>query len=140
MSHPRVRDVMTRDPVTVEVDEDLDLADVLMRLTRVRHLPVLEGGRLVGLVSHRDLVRFESDQLDGGAAAERQQMRRWAKAGWIMTRGVQQVEPDMSLLEAARLMLEHKYGCLPVVEQGRLVGILTESDFVALVVRQLEGR
>lgn len=131
---------MTREPVTLEVDEDLDLADVLMRLARIRHLPVLDHGRLVGLVSERDLLRVQSDQMDDSAAAERQQMRRWVKAGWIMTRGVQEVEPDMPLVEAAQLMLEHKYGCLPVVEEGRLVGILTEADFVALAIRQLEGR
>jgi CBS domain-containing protein len=137
MAQPRVRDVMTRDPVTLQVDEDLDLADMLMRLARIRHLPVLDQGRLVGLVSARDLLRAQAGE--DASAEEQQDMRRWVKAGWIMTRGIQEVEPDMPLLEAAQLMLEHKYGCLPVVEGGKLVGILTESDFVARTVRELEG-
>jgi CBS domain-containing membrane protein len=139
MPQLRVRDVMTREPVTLDVDEDLDLAEVLMRLARIRHLPVLEGGRLVGLVSERDLLRAQVGQLEDATDEERKQMQRWVKAGWVMTRSIQEVEPDMSLLEAAQLMHEHKYGCLPVVEGGGLVGILTEADFVAFAIRELES-
>jgi CBS domain-containing membrane protein len=139
MAQLLVRDLMTRDPVTLDEGEDLDLADRLMRLARIRHLPVLEDGRLVGLVSERDLLRAQAEQLAGATEDERRKMSRWVKAGWIMTRELQQVEPDMPLLEAAQLMHENKYGCLPVVEGGKLVGILTEADFVALAIRELES-
>ncbi|MFW6067531.1 MAG: CBS domain-containing protein [Myxococcota bacterium] len=138
MPQLRVRDVMTADPVTLEEDEDLDLASQLMSLARIRHLPVVKEGRVVGIVSERDLLRAQASRLDEGSAEERQAMNRWVKAGWVMTRGVQQVEPEMPLLEAARLMRTHKYGCLPVVEQGRLVGILTEADFLDYAIQQLE--
>jgi len=56
-----------------------------------------------------------------------------------MNRAVTGVDPDVDLVEAGRHLLEHKHGCLPVVEAGNLVGLVTEADFVALALRQLEG-
>ncbi|MFW5876006.1 MAG: CBS domain-containing protein [Myxococcota bacterium] len=138
MAELKVRDLMTVDPVTLEQDEDLDLADQLMRLGRIRHLPVVQEGRVVGIISERDLLRTQAGQLDGASADERLEMKRWVKAGWVMTRDVQEVGPDTALLEAAHLMRDRKYGCLPVVEEGRLVGILTEADFVDHVIHELE--
>jgi CBS domain-containing protein len=88
-------------------------------------------GQLVGLVTHRDLLR---------SAMSRD--RRSTTAGDIMTRDPEAVRPSTSLVRAARLMLEKKFGCLPVVEHdNRLVGIITESDFVrfaADVVQDLD--
>lgn len=138
MSMIRVRDLMTSDPVTLQEDEDLDLADQLMNLARIRHLPVVNEGRVVGLVSERDLLRAQAGLLGDASSQEQQEMKRWVKAGWVMTRDLQEVEPDMPLLEAALIMRKHKYGCLPVVEGGELVGILTEADFVEHAIRELE--
>lgn len=139
MAQLRVRDLMTPNPVTLEEDEDLDLANQLMQLARIRHLPVLNHGRLVGLVSERDLLRAQASRLDDPPPDEQRAMNRWVKAGWIMTREVQDVDPEMPLVEAAQLMHDKKYGCLPVVEKGKLVGILTEADFVQFAIRQLES-
>jgi CBS domain-containing protein len=126
-----VGDFMTRELVTVNESDDLALAESMLRLGGIRHLPVVSQGRLVGLVTHRDLLR---------SAATRD--RRSTTAGDIMTRDLEAVRPETSLVRAARLMLEKKFGCLPVVESsGRLVGIITESDFVrfaADVVQDLD--
>lgn len=126
-----VGDFMTRELVTVNESDDLALAENMLRLGGIRHLPVVREGRLVGLVTHRDLLR---------SAMSRD--RRSTTAGDIMTRELESVRPDTSLVRAARLMLEKKFGCLPVVEgSGRLVGIITESDFVrfaADVVQDLD--
>jgi CBS domain-containing protein len=138
MAQLKVRDLMTTDVVTLEEDEDLDLANQLMRLARIRHLPVLRDGQLVGLISSRDLMRAQASQLAEASPNQQKAMDLWVKAGWIMTDGVQTVEPEMPLIEAARIMHTHKFGCLPVVEQGQLKGILTESDFVRFAIRTLE--
>lgn len=126
-----VGDFMTRELVTVNEGDDLALAESMLRLGGIRHLPVVRQGQLVGLVTHRDLLR---------SAMSRD--RRSTTAGDIMTRDPEAVRPSTSLVRAARLMLEKKFGCLPVVERdNRLVGIITESDFVrfaADVVQDLD--
>ena len=117
-----VADFMTKDLVTVRESDDLALAESLLRLGGIRHLPVVKGGRLVGLLTHRDVLR--SGQSGRPSA-------RTLLVSEIMTRELTTVRPGMGLSQAARLMLERKFGCLPVCdEQGRLVGIVTEADFV----------
>lgn len=138
MSQLRVRDLMTTDVVTLEEDEDLDLASQLMQLTRVRHLPVVRDGHLVGLVTNRDLLHAQASRIAEPSPDQRKAMNTWVKASWIMTKGVQTVEPDTPLIEAAHTMGEKKFGCLPVVEGDKLVGILTEGDFLRYVIRTLE--
>ena len=132
MSALTVRDLMSREPITLSEHDPLEKADELMQTGHFRHLPVVEEGRLVGLLTHRDMTRV------GAHTESPTPMNRWTEAGWVMTRDVRAIEPDIPLLEAANLMLDQKYGCLPVVEDGKLVGILTESDFVAYVARQLQ--
>lgn len=126
-----VGDFMTRELVTVNEGDDLALAESMLRLSGIRHLPVVRHGVLVGLLTHRDLLRSAVDHD-----------RRSTTAADAMTRDPEAVRPETSLVRAARLMLEKKFGCLPVVDRdGRLVGIITESDFVrfaADVVQDLD--
>ena len=134
MSVMYVRDLMTRDVVSAQPGDSLARLRNLMIDRDVRHMPVTEGeGNLVGLVSQRDLLRNhlieQTDVPDfiEDALLERLLVRE------VMTTGVVSVEPDSDIREAAQIMFENKYGCLPVVEGNRLVGILTESDFVRLM-------
>lgn len=129
----KVRDLMSPNPVTLDDDAPLARAQDLMRTGHFRHLPVVSGGRLVGLITHRDLARETGPEPDPAVS-------RWTKAGWVMTRNVRTIEPDRTAIEAGELMLESHYGCLPVLEEGRIVGILTEADFVRWVVKALRDR
>jgi CBS domain-containing protein len=126
-----VGDFMTRDLVTVKEADDLALAESILRLGGIRHLPVVRDGRLTGLLTQRDLLR--------SAARQGPQTTR---ASDIMVRQVIAVRPDTSLVQAAKIMLANKFGCLPITEEdGKLVGIITESDFVrfaADVVQDLD--
>jgi CBS domain-containing protein len=128
-----VADFMSKDLVTVRGSDDLALAESLLRLGGIRHLPVVEGGKLVGLLTQRDLLRSGTS---GTPAARGTAVRE------AMTPGPLTVRPATSLVQAARTMLERKFGCLPVCDDdGRLVGIVTEADFVrfaADVARDLE--
>jgi CBS domain-containing protein len=119
-----VGELMTRELVTLKETQNLALADELLRLHRIRHLPVVREGKLVGLITHRDLLKAASQK---GADPARQPL--WAAD--IMNREVRTVRPEMPLRNAVRVMLDNKFGCLPVVgENSILLGILTEADLV----------
>ncbi|HEY6299698.1 MAG TPA: CBS domain-containing protein [Candidatus Binatus sp.] len=138
MKELKVRDVMTGDPTTLKRNDKLTLADDIMRLGRVRHLPVLDddGQSLAGIVTQRDLFRDALAQALGyGRHAQRKILDTLAVKD-VMATDVVTIKPDAPLVEAAKLLTERKIGCLPVVENGRLVGILTEGDFVALIARR----
>jgi CBS domain-containing protein len=128
-----VADFMSRDLVTVRESDDLALAESLLRLGGIRHLPVVRDRKLVGLVTQRDVLR--SGEADGPS-------ERTLQVAQIMTRELTTTRPSTPLSHAARLMLERKCGCLPVCEDdGTLVGIVTEADFVrfaADVARDLD--
>jgi len=128
-----VADFMTRDLVTVREADDLALAESLLRLGGIRHLPVVRDRKLVGILSHRDVLR---SGISGKPAA------RETAVSEVMTREPTTIRPGLGLAHAARLLLERKFGCLPVCDDdGTLVGIVTEADFVrfaADVVRDLD--
>ncbi len=127
MGHRRVRDLMTSQVTTIYRREDLSVADFIMTLGRIRHIPVLDdNGSLCGIVTHRDLIfHVLSSALTEGKAANA------LPVSGAMTVDVVVISPDATLGDAAELMIEKKIGCLPVVENGELVGMLTETDFVA---------
>ncbi len=131
MSAMRVRDLMTANVYSLTVRDDLYAAQNLMDEHNIRHLPVVDDDvELVGLVTTRDLLRAASPRDDDLPIEMRQaRMHSESIAEW-MTEEVATVQPDDDLAEAARVLLENKFGCLPVVEGGRLAGILTEADFV----------
>ncbi|WP_257460810.1 CBS domain-containing protein [Archangium lipolyticum] len=127
-----VEELMTRDLVTLKEDDDVVRGDDLLAEYDIRHLPVVKDGRLVGLVSHRDLIRALA-RHERAPGTPPQQVRD------IMTRSVETLKPRSSVREAIHKMLDHKFGCVPVVEDGdRLVGILTETDLIRLAGKLLD--
>ena len=119
--------------VTVRPDARVEDAAALMRRRRIRHLPVVDaGGRLVGIVTDRDLrqVLFDPAILDRPDLARTLQSLTVRE---VMTWGVVTVRPDTDVREAARLMHERKIGALPVVDGGRVVGILTEGEVLRVL-------
>jgi CBS domain-containing protein len=134
----RVGDLMQREVATLQRNDKLTLADDVMRLGRIRHMPVIDEESdepVVGIVSQRDLFRGALTRAFGyGSVAQRKVMASLVVKE-VMSTPVETTTPGVALRDAARTMLEKKIGCLPVVEAGKLVGILTESDFVALFAR-----
>ncbi len=131
-----VRDAMSGTPKTLGRNDQLSLADDVMRAERIRHLPVLDDeGSLCGILSQRDMFRGALAQALGYGTAAQQKVLTMLRVKEVMTTDVITTRPDVPLTEAATTMLERKIGCLPVVDGVRLVGILTESDFVALAAR-----
>jgi CBS domain-containing protein len=136
----RVGEIMTREIAVLHEEENLELADSAMAKFRFRHLPVVEGDKLIGLVTERDLLRASISSLDRDHALKDDNLKRYYFIREIMTTDVATARPDTLLVDAAALMRERKLGCLPVTEaDGKLVGIITQGDFLALAVRFLES-
>lgn len=131
-SYQMVSHLMATDLFTVRPDDLIDLAASVMDWKHIRHVPVEDDdGRLVGLVSHRDLLRL----LSQGLLNKRSQP---VAVKEVMKRDLVTVAPDTPTLEALRIMRKSKVGCLPVVEQRRLIGIVTAYDFLALSAEIIE--
>src|SRR5262245_44244932 len=130
-----VRDCMTKDVVTLDPNDGLVTAEDVMRLGRIRHMPVVEDGELVGIVSQRDLFHSALVKALGYGTRATQKARESLLVKEAMTTSVTTTTADTPLADAAKLMLDGKIGCLPVLEGKRLVGILTESDFVKLATK-----
>lgn len=122
---------MTREPVTVAPSTSVAEAVESMHGHGIRHLPVLERGRLVGLLSDRDLCPALADADPAGSGA---------LVSDFMTPDPLTVGPRTSVDAAARLMTERKLGCLPVLEDGRLVGVVTKTDLLRALTELLGGR
>jgi acetoin utilization protein AcuB len=126
----RVRDSMTRDVVTLGPEASVAQAWALCREHRIRHIPIVEGGRLVGLVSDRDLRDASPPRGVGGEEA----VFGWASMRDIMTTDLVTIHPLDTIEHAAREIYERKIGCLPVVADGELVGIITSSDMMRALI------
>ena len=134
----RVSDLMSQDVATVGVADSCQEAVARMVRQKIRHLPVVErDGRLVGVVTDRDLRHrlFEPRVMKEIGTVSVDQILKTVPVKDIMSAPVVTVGPQDELETAARVMLEDKVGSLPVVENGRVVGIITETDLLRQIVR-----
>jgi CBS domain-containing membrane protein len=133
-------DLMTRELLTIGPDDVLESLEGQMTAFQFRHLPVVEGKKLVGLISHSDLLRLSSSMLSTSAPEENALLHR-LPASRIMQRELVTVRPSEPLANIAALMWQSRVGCVPVTEDdGTLVGIITEGDFVRLAYHFLTRR
>ena len=134
-----VRDLMSTDLVTLTEDETLADAQRCMARGRIRHLPVLRGRTLVGLLTHRDLLAASFSIFAEVDANEQRRIFGNVPVVEAMHRDVVTVPSTMAVSKAANILLDNKYGCLPVIEESaEMVGIVTEADFLRLTVRLLQ--
>ncbi len=136
--HMKVQDLMSTELVTLTEDETLAHAERCMDRGRIRHLPVVRNGKLVGLVTHRDLLAASFSLFADVDRDEQRRVFATIPVKELMHRDVVTVSPDLLVSEAARILLKNKFGCLPVVaDDDTLLGLITEADFLRLTVRLL---
>ena len=134
-----VRDLMSAELITVAPEDSVTHLYDLLDTHHIRHMPVVdEHGCLVGLVSHRDLVATALGELQDLPVTAQRNVLDAVRVADVMREDVETAGPELELRDAAYTLLEHKFGCLPVVEGDLLVGILTEADFVRKVAEDLE--
>jgi acetoin utilization protein AcuB len=120
--------MMQTEVVTVTPDTSLGAAQRLMRAQRIRHLPVVSGTRLVGIVTDRDIREAAPSPATTLSRGEIAYQMDTTPVKTCMTREVISIGPDTDMVHATRLLLERRFGCLPVVEAGTLIGVVTELD------------
>jgi CBS domain-containing protein len=138
MTELRVADYMTPDPITVAPDDSLMQALEVLRLRNVRRLPVALGDVLVGFLTAGDLKRAEPSTLSD-SQEHFEQVMETTPVSRIMIQDPVTTTADKPLLEAAQVLLATKYGGLPVVSGGHLVGIITDNDLTRALVDILQA-
>jgi acetoin utilization protein AcuB len=136
-----VRERMSRKPVTVTADTPISEALKVMRQKHVRRLPVLDQeGRMVGIVSEKDLLYASPSPATSLSIYEMHYMLTHLQTSELMSTQVITVTPETPVEEAARIMADNKIGGLPVIEDGRLAGIITETDIFKVFLEMLGAR
>jgi CBS domain-containing protein len=133
-----VADIMTREPYVLGPDNTLKDARQLMAEHHIRHIPILSGeGSLIGMVTQRDVLAAADSSVlnEAGGTGSRDD---YVALSSIMTTPVQSIDERDSLRGTAIHLQKNKLGCLPVLLDGKLVGIITDSDFVAIAVNLME--
>jgi len=135
----RVRDVMKTNVATVHASHSMPLVASIMELERIRHVPVVDDDqRVVGLVTHRDILAAQVRARVASATDGPVSLDLALPVSRIMRTEVWTIQSSALAASAARLLRDHRFGCLPVVDDGKLVGLVTESDLLALVTEGLE--
>jgi acetoin utilization protein AcuB len=132
-----VENRMKRDPITISPETGILEASRLLRQYKIRHLPVVKGGRLVGILTDRDMKRVSPSPATSLSVYEVNYLLDKLEAKEVMTKQIVTVTPKTTIEEAAKLLLANKIGGLPVVEGERLVGIVTETDVLEALVEAI---
>jgi len=129
----KVREIMTTPVATLEPNDNLAFAEELMTVERVRHLPVVDGDVLVGILSQRDIAAASIPLTQDPSTEQDVAAKRKVRVDEVMHHEVETVHPDDDAISAADILLLQKVGALPVVdERHHLMGILTQADYVAI--------
>ncbi len=136
-----VGDRMSKHPLTIATNETISETHKYMQEQKVRHLPVVDrAGTMVGLVTEDDLLKAEPSSATSLSVWEIHSLLNRVTAKDVMTRKVITTTEDTPIEDAAQQMLEHKIGCLPVLREGKLVGIITESDIFRTFMELFSAR
>lgn len=131
-----VKDVMKTQLVTLNADSKLGFAEDIMYLGRIRHLPVVRGDCLVGILTQRDLYKASLTSMLTNWK-ENKEFLDSIQVSEVMTKNVTTVSPDATVEDAAQIMIDKKVGCLPVVkDKNKLVGLITETDVLQYFVNE----
>lgn len=134
----KVSDRMTRNVKTLTPDQNLKEALGVMQRHHIRHVPVVEAEKVVGIVTDRDVRRATPSLLSGADQEQYERVLTGTKVSQVMTRNPYTVTPSMKVRDVVKILLDRKFESVPVVESNRLVGIMTVTDMLKVLVDLLE--
>ncbi|MBF0237401.1 MAG: CBS domain-containing protein [SAR324 cluster bacterium] len=135
----KVKDLMTTELFTLKENDNLNISKFLMENKKIRHMPVINHRHeFIGLITQRDLLAMNISTLADLDEAQEADILKGIPVVEVMREEIATVTPDTDLQEAAKLMFDYKYGCLPVLDGKKLLGIITEADFVRLTWKLLQ--
>ena len=135
-----VRDRMSPSPITIGSDESLEVAMHSLRKHNIRELPVVEHGKLIGIITDRDLREIAPSYPLFRSEQEIRATMQSLKVAKAMTADPMVVSPETPLVEAANILITYRIGSLPVVQDGKLVGIISVTDLLKAFVEETKGR
>ncbi|HLY60547.1 MAG TPA: CBS domain-containing protein [Terriglobia bacterium] len=135
-----VREIMTADVTTVQETEMLLDAAMIFARSSLRHLPVLRDSLLVGVITERDVKRFAPGVLSGVTSGKYNEIMETTPLSRVMTRDPMTLKPSQDVADAAEIFSTKRFGCLPVVDDGKLVGIITTTDMLRLMARIMKDK
>lgn len=136
----KVRDIMATELVALRVDEEMSLASDIMTLGRIRHLPIVKGDTLVGIISQRDLFKASLTSVMENDYQKSRDHLKTVMIKDVMIKDVFIIAPDTEIHDAGRIMLEKKIGCLPVIQDGVPIGMVTETDILKFYVLRHQNK
>lgn len=135
-----VKNMMTTELFTLKMTDTLKTARSMMSLARIRHIPIIgKGNVFIGLLTHRDILQASISRFAEVDSSVQDEIDAGIPVAEIMRTDVTKVHPEMNVRDAAEILLHHKYGCLPVVHDSQLVGIVTEADFLKLTISLMDA-
>lgn len=136
----KIKDLMSAPVFSLKENDSLYSAKTLMDLQRIRHIPIVTVDNVfTGLITHRDLLSATVSRLAEVDPETQKEIDSGIPIKEIMRTDIHSVTEDTLLKDAAQTLLNHKYGCLPVVQEGELVGIVTEADFLRLTINLMDA-
>jgi len=134
----KVEDLMTREVVTLTEEQYLRDAIAVLQRHRIRHVPVVSGEKVIGILTDRDVKRASPSALSGIDQSQYDRVLTTTRVGQVMTRDPFTVTPSTPIKDAVKVLIDRKYSALPVVEHDRLVGIITGTDMLRLFYDTLD--
>jgi len=129
-----VSNIMTHNVITVDVKEDLNLACSLFRENKIRHLPVVKGNKMVGILSYNAVLRLSFGEVYDDKSAIDTTLYKLLKLEQVMVENPIKVKPDDSIKKVAKILIKNKFHALPVVEKRKLVGIVSTTDLLRYLI------
>lgn len=131
-----VSKIMSRDVITLNLNDNMELAEKLFETKHIRHIPIVSGIKVVGMLSHTDLMRISFSDLDEDENEINSVVYDLFSIEQVMAKSVVSVSSETTIKETAEILTKHEFHAVPVVDDGELVGIVTSTDLIQFLLDQ----
>lgn len=134
-----ISDIMTRDVIYLDTKDQLEKAEDIFKSKKIRHIPIVKQGNIVGMLSYNDLLRISfADAYSGVIAEVDSSVYEMFSLDQVMVKNPVSIAPDQTISELASVFMKKEFHALPVVQDGRLVGIVTTTDLIRFMLAKLD--